>query len=215
MSRYTDTLHEIAAKAQASLAESHAARESAFPLTRNIIHLCANAIRATHRREFDRSRTLLQQVQAHLDEIRLALEHHQNISHAGYVSDAQKEYAEACATLAFISGTPLPTPDELHVSTAPYLNGLAEAASELRRSILDALRNNDLGPCEEWMDTMDEVYSLLVAVDFPDAITGGLRRTTDQLRAVLERTRGDLTMALRQHSLERRLSDFQERMDTP
>ena len=90
-----------------------------------------------------------------------------------------------------------------------YLNGLAEAASELRRSILDALRRDNMAPCETWMQVMDQVYSLLITMDFPEAVTGGLRRTTDQLRGVLERTRGDLTMALRQHSLEQRLSDFQ------
>ena len=213
MDPHSQTLAVIAQEAQARLAQAHAAREQAFPRTRQTIHLCASAIRAAHRQDYDQCRSLLAKAQDHLRLIRDALQDHPNLYHAGYVMDAQKEYAEAWATLAFLSGTPLHGPNDLGVEVAPYLNGLAEAASELRRSILDALRRDDIAPCEQWMQTMDEVYSLLVTLDFPDAITGGLRRTTDQLRGVLERTRGDLTMALRQHSLERKLADFQARVD--
>lgn len=215
MAPHSQTLAAIAQEAQARLAQAHAAREQAFPLTREAIHLCASAIRAAHRQEYEQGRSLLQQAQAHLGRIRAALQDHPDLYHAGYVADAQKEYAEAQATLAFLAGTPLHGPDDLGVEVAPYLNGLAEAASELRRSILDALRRNDMAPCEEWMETMDEVYSLLVTLDFPEAITGGLRRTTDQLRGVLERTRGDLTMALRQHALERKLAEFQKGVNEP
>lgn len=211
MSRYSDALTAMGELAQSRLTETHAAREKALPLSRGIIRLCANSIRATHRREFDQAKALLRQIGAHLDEMRDALEQNQEIYQARYVEEAQKEYAEAWATLAFVSSEPLQGPDDLRVGIAPYLNGLAEAASELRRVILDALRKNDIAPCEEWMEAMDEVYSLLITIDFPDAITGGLRRTTDQLRPVLERTRGDLTMALRQHSLQQQLSDFQDR----
>ena len=212
MTPHNQTLAAIAQEAQTHLAQVYAAREQAFPLTRQVIHLCDSAIRAAHRQEYDQTRSLLQQAQAHLDQIRVALQDHPNLYHAGYVADAQKEYAEAWATLAYLSGAPLYGPNDLGIEVTPYLNGLAEAASELRRSILDALRRDDIAPCERWMETMDEVYSLLVTVDFPEAITGGLRRTTDQLRGVLERTRGDLTMALRQHSLERKLADFQQRV---
>ena len=210
MSRYTVPLDNLATEAHAALSQTHAAREQAFPLTRQTIHLCASSIRAAHRHDYERGRALLEDAKAHIQQIAAATSDHPDLYHTGYVSDAQKEYAEAWATLAFLSGDPLAGPAELGVELAPYLNGLAEAASELRRSILDALRRDDIAPCDEWMETMDEVYSLLVTMDFPEAITGGLRRTTDQLRGVLERTRGDLTMALRQHSLERRLAEFQE-----
>lgn len=213
MANYTDTLSNIAGVAQETFSKTHTAREKALPLTRNIIRLCADAIRATHRKHFDKAHELLVQVRSHLDETRNSLANHQDIYHTGYVSDAQKEYAEASATLAFISQAPLPDHEELGVEMAPYLNGLAEAASELRRAILDSLRRNDIDPCNDWMATMDDVYSLLVTIDFPDAVTSGLRRTTDQLRGVLERTRGDLTMALRQHSLEQRLADYQRQVE--
>ena len=213
MIAHSQTLTAISQEAQTHLAQTHAAREQAFPLTRQVIHMCASAIRAAHRQEYDQSRSLLEQAQAHLEQIRAALKDRPSLYHTGYVADAQKEYAEAHATLAFLSSAPLYGPSDLGIEMPPYLNGLAEAASELRRSILDALRREDMAPCEKWMATMDEVYSLLVTLDFPDAITGGLRRTTDQLRGVLERTRGDLTMALRQHSLERKLAEFQKRAE--
>ena len=199
-------------EAVARLEATHGARELAYPLTRKVIQASANAIRAAHRHDYLQSRALLFQAQSILQQILEALKDQPDILYSGYVSDAQKEYAEANATLAFLSGSPLPGPAELRVEVAPYLNGLAEAASELRRTILDALRANNLAPCEGWMAVMDEVYSLLVTVDFPDAVTGGLRRTTDQLRGVLERTRGDLTMALRQHALEQTLAQFQGRL---
>ena len=213
MKSHSAALNTIGQEARQRLAKAYAAREQAYPLTRQVIHLCATAIRAAHRQEYERCRSLLEEAKGHLDQIRSALQDHPGLYHTGYVADAQKEYGEAWATLAFLSGVPLPGPEDLGIEVGPYLNGLAEAASELRRSILDALRRDDIAPCEQWMDTMDEVYSLLVTLDFPEAITGGLRRTTDQLRGVLERTRGDLTMALRQHSLERKLADFQQQVN--
>ena len=94
---------------------------------------------------------------------------------------------------------------------APYLNGMAEAIGELRRYILDSLRRNDVGRCEEFMDVMDDIYGVLVTVDFPEAVTGGLRRTTDAMRGVLERTRGDLTMALRQRDLVQQLATLESK----
>ena len=130
-----------------------------------------------------------------------AVEHHPDIRHAGFVHDAAKEYAEARMTLAFVRGDPLPAADELGVEVQAYLNGMAEAASELRRYLLDLLRRGRPERGEELLGYMDEVYSLLITIDFPDAMTGGLRRTTDQLRGVLERTRGDLTTSLLQSRL--------------
>ena len=90
----------------------------------------------------------------------------------------------------------MPTADELGVEVQAYLNGMAEAASELRRQALDSLRKADNDEAERMLRVMDDVYSLLVTIDYPDALTGGLRRTTDALRAVIERTRGDVTNAL-------------------
>jgi translin len=135
-----------------------------------------------------------------------------DIFFAGFVHDAQKEYAEASITLAVVSGRDLPSPDELDVEVAAYLNGMGEAVGELRRHLLDALRTGDIDHCEETLDVMEEMYGTLVTFDFPDAMTGGLRRTTDSVRGILERTRGDLAVASRQRDLEQRLAEFEKRV---
>jgi translin len=135
---------------------------------------------------------------------------HPDLYWAGYVQDAQKEFAEASIVAAMVQGRDLPGPEELEVEDAPYLNGLAEAASEMRRYVLDIIRRGgsaDIAEAERALQLMDDVYTNLITVDFPDSITGGLRRTTDSLRAVLERTRGDLTLTIRQAQLERALRE--------
>jgi translin len=184
------------------LESKHKAREITLAACRKTIQACAASIRAVHREQFDTAEELSTQAAAHLAEAMAAVEKHPDIRHAGFVHDASKEYAEARMTLAFVRGDPLPAAEELvGVEVQAYLNGMAEAASELRRYILDLLRRGRPERGEELLGYMDDVYSLLITVDFPDAMTGGLRRTTDALRGVLERTRGDLTMTLLQSRL--------------
>ena len=196
----------------AQIEASHAAREQAIGASRALIRQCANSIRAAHRGAFAEAETLIAAAGAIVAQIQQVTEATPAIYLAGYTQDALKEYVEAHLVLAFLAGHEPPPPAALGVEPAAYLNGLAEAASELRRAILDGLRRGEVARGEALLQQMDDVYSALVTVDFPDAITGGLRRTTDALRAVLERTRGDMTAALRQeqlvaamHELERRL----------
>ena len=198
--------------ARGVLESKHKARETTLSACRKTIQACAASIRAVHREQYDTAEELSAQAAAHLAEAMAAVEEHPDIRHAGFVHDASKEYAEARMTLAFVRGDPLPTADELvGIEVQAYLNGMAEAASELRRYILDLLRRGRPERGEELLGYMDEVYSLLITIDFHDAMTGGLRRTTDALRGVLERTRGDLTTTLLQSRLlegiESRLKD--------
>jgi translin len=196
-----DQIHAAGDWARAHLESKHKARETTLAACRKTIQACAASIRAVHREQFDTAEELSAQAAAHLAEATAAVEHHPDIRHAGFVHDASKEYAEARMTLAFVRGDPLPAAEELGVEVQAYLNGMAEAASELRRYLLDLLRRGRPERGEELLGYMDEVYSLLITIDFPDAMTGGLRRTTDQLRGVLERTRGDLTTSLLQSRL--------------
>ena len=197
----TDEVQAGGEWARGVLESKHKAREITLAACRKTIQACAASIRAVHREQFEAAEELSAQAAAHLAEAMKAVEDHPDIRHAGFVHDASKEYAEARMTLAFVRGDPLPTADELGVEVQAYLNGMAEAASELRRYILDLLRRGRPGRGEELLGYMDDVYSLLITIDFPDAMTGGLRRTTDALRGVLERTRGDLTMTLLQSRL--------------
>jgi len=209
-----DDLNEIGGKINDHLSAKHNAREQALPLARKTIRTCANAIRSIHRTEYGRSRELLDEAHILLQTAKEALEGHPALLHGGFMHDAQKEYAEGRITLALVTDTKIPDPDELDIGHAAYLNGMAEAASEMRRQLLDRIREGNFERAEKQLAAMDEIYNLLITIDFPDALTGGLRRATDQLRGVLEKSRGDLTMALNQSKLERKLSSFKGKLET-
>ncbi len=208
----TDGLNEIADSARDHFTAKHRAREEALALCRETIRLSANAIRCVHRRDFDAAQELIAKAAANLREIDSALADHRDIFHAGYVHDAQKEYVEAVTTLALIADRPLPTPGDLGVLKAAYMNGLGETVGELRRHLLDSLREGKVDHCEAVLAAMGDIYDALITMDFPEAITGGLRRTTDAMRGILERTRGDFTMASVQRRLEQRLDEFGKRL---
>ena len=188
---------------QASLAAANDAREIALPGCRAVIRLCGSSIKAVHRLQFERASQLAADAETELRAVQAALADHPAIEHAGFLHDAEKEYVEARAVRAFVDGAELPSAQDLGVGGAAYLRGLAEAASELRRHLLDRLRDGDVERAEELLGLMDDTYDALSTVDFPDAVTHGLRRTLDALRAVLERSRGDLTSAVLQYRLQR------------
>lgn len=178
------------------------ARERALPAARRAIRACANAIRAIHREEWENAHRLMDEAKAAIDEGLEAVRDHPQIRFAGYLQDAQKEYAEARITEAVVTGAePLPTPEELGVEDAPFLNGMAEAIGEGRRHILDLLRHGEVDRGEAVLSAMDDMYYVLVSMDYPDAITGNLRRSTDVARNLIERTRGDLSIAIVQRQL--------------
>lgn len=195
-------LEELGTELVREMEEKNAAREKALAASRELTRACALSIRAVHRGENDKARVLFETARGISDQIMAGLQAYPEIRFAGYVQDAQKELAEAAITYAIINHQPMPSRRELEVEAAPYLNGMGEAVGELRRFILDRLRRGDTQRCEEILQVMDDVYSILVTIDFPDAITGGLRRTTDVVRGIMEKTRGDLTTALRQRELQ-------------
>ena len=209
----TDNLDSIAEWVRLSLSAKDAAREKVLPLCREVIRYCSQAIRAVHRQEFGQARELLRSARNLLDEAGQAISDSSELSHTGFLRDAQKEFAEGSILLALVMGELLPDPDELGVESAAYLNGLGEAVGELRRYLLDDMRKGDLSRGEELLSAMDDIYSVLITMDFPDAITGGLRHTTDMVRGVLERTRSDLTLAIRQKDLESRLEKLERDLE--
>ena len=205
-------LEAIVEEVRNELEAKNSARDAALQRSRQLIRNCANAIRAAHRGDFEDSRALLGTAREAAREMVADLDAYPDLYHAGYTQDALKEYVEAQVVYAFIKGGQLPTPRELEVEPAAYLKGLAEATSEMRRYSLDLMRQNRLERAQEIMAIMDEVYGQLLTIDYPDAITGGLRRTTDMLRGVVERTRGDLTTAFRQEMMRQALREFEERV---
>jgi len=208
VSGLTDNLESIASQIRESFSAKDAAREKVLPLCREVIRHCANAIRAVHRQQFDKAKELLQSARNLLIEAEQGVSDYGELSHSGFVRDARKEFVEGSITLALVTGNRLPDPDELGIDAVAYLNGLGEAVGELRRYLLDSMRRGNLSQGEELLSAMDDIYNTLVSMDFPDAITGGLRHTTDMVRGVLERTRSDLTLAMGQKNVVDKLTDF-------
>jgi translin len=207
-----EKLETIAEGIRADFETRNRIRDSVLHRTRELIRLCGNAIRASHRDEWGEARSLLDQADDLAGSILEKLQPYPDLRHAGYTRDAMKELVEAHATLALVQGNTIPEPEDLNVTYPSYLNGFCEAASELRRRALDEMRHGNLAEAERLLGMMDAVYDVVNTFDFPNAITGGLRHRVDQLRGVLERTRGDLTSSLQQDRLIRALRDFEERI---
>jgi len=213
MSSPTENLGSITEQIRQNLAAKDRAREKMLPLCREAIRCSSEAIRAVHRHEFEKAGGLLESAKKLLVESEQALSDSDEVINTGFLRDAQKEYAEGKAVLSLVTGEPLPSTEDLGIDSAAYLNGLGEAASELRRYLLDSIRKGELSKCEELLTSMDDIYSVLVTIDFPDAVTGGLRRTTDMLRGVLERTRSDLTLVITQQDLGLRIDRLEKNLE--
>ena len=207
-----DRLEAIGERILSYFERKNGARDAALQRSRTLIRHSATATRAAHRQERELARQHLEQAKTIIDELRADLNSYPDLFHAGYTQDAFKEYAEASIVFALLVGDPLPDPDELGVEYAAYLGGLGEAVGELRRRTLDILRQAHSAEAERLLEAMDEIYGLLVTVDFPDAITGNLRRTTDLVRGLVERTRGDLTTSLQQDSLRAALDSVEKKL---
>jgi translin len=196
-------LDSLGEQMHAVLRAKNAARDRALEQSRTLIRHCSIAIRSVHRDEGPAAAQELDMARSQAAALRAGLTAYPDLYYAGYTQDALKELAEASIFFALVNEQPLPTPESLGVEVAAYLNGLGEAAGELRRRCLDTLRKGDTAGAERLLAMMDDIYSLLVTLDYPDGLTGGLRRTTDMVRGVSERTRGDLTLTLRLEAAEK------------
>jgi translin len=208
-------LTTLADQLRAELDSKTEARERGLAASRNAIRACGKAIRALHRYEVETATELLGDAQAQLDEAHGALAGHHDMLYAGFVHDAEKEVAEARITFALVTDAPFPTVEDLGVPPAAFLKGMAEAIGEMRRHILDLMRQGELKRCEELLASMDDMYYVLVSMDYPDGITLGLRRLTDVARSILERTRGDFTISKIQSSLRDALQEHTSSLEKP
>ena len=190
----------------------HEAREIGLAKCRLVIQTSAKCIRHVHRKQFDEAAKLLVDAKTLASEARSALQGHGELYYAGYLHDAEKEMVEAAAVVAIVQDEPYPTADELGVMVMSYLNGMGEASSECRRFALDEMRKGKMEEAERILLRMEAIYDDLITFDFPDTMTGGLRRTCDALRSVIERTRSDLTTTAGQRELIRELRAAREQV---
>ncbi len=191
-------------------------RDEALKQARQLTRACSLAIRAVHRDDREAMDASLAEAQSLADNLRAELKEYPDLFYAGYTQDSLKEFVEANVTCALIQNQPLQTPEQLGVEDATYLNGLAEVVGELRRRTLDILRSGYSQEAERLLGHMDEIYSVLVTMDYPDAITNGLRRQTDLARGIIEKTRGDVTFSLRGQDLTEAIKKLSSQLnDTP
>jgi translin len=208
----SETLQDIAERIRQNFIAKNAARDKAVNLSRELIRFCSLTIRASHRDEWDEAVRLLTEAKRVAHDLTVAVRPYPDLFYTGYTQDALKEFCEAHVTLAVAQGNPMPSPEEIGVEYAAWLNGLAETAGELRRRALDKMRGGHNAESERLLGAMDDIYDVLVTMDFPDAITGGLRRNTDMVRGVLERTRGDLTISFREMELKAAIERLSEKL---
>ena len=210
-------INEIAADIQQNFEAKDKARETGLTLSREVVRTCGTAIRHIHRGDTDRAAMLLEDARSSLEDIDLQLADHPDIYYSGFVEHAQQEYVECAIVLQLLTkennNDTLPSPQELGVTYAAYLNGLGDVVGELRRHILDLIRQDMPQDGDQFLDIMDDMYSTLMMFDYPDAITRGLRRKSDVARSLIERTRGDLTNAIRQQKLEQTMKKFESRFE--
>jgi translin len=207
-----DRLESIAEAVRADFEAQTAARDQALGQARSLTRHCANAIRAIHRDEDAAAQQELAAAGKLVASLKTDLADYPDLYFSGYTQDALKEYAEANIMQALVKEGPLPGPDDLGLESAAYIKGLSEAAGELRRRVLDILRHGHSEEAERLLEHMDEIYAVLVTMDYPDAVTYGLRRLTDICRSLVERTRGDMTLSVRQERLEASLRQMEAKL---
>lgn len=211
-------MNNFAAVSEALLADFdrlNGLRENAIAQSRTLTRQCANAIRAIHRREWESAQSQLETVRQTTQQLQQSLANTPEIYYAGYTQDALKEYVEAFLVYQLVRENDVLLPSELGVSASTYANGLVEAASELRRYILDSIRHDHYDEADQLLDMMEQVYAFLMSLNYPDAVTGGIRHRVDALRGVLERTRGDLTISQQQHRLESAIIGLKRHLESP
>jgi len=204
--------NELTDKAHQDFEARHQVRENALKQTRKLTRHAANAIRAIHRNERENAEENMDAANIIVKNLLNSLKDYPEFYFSGYTQDALKEYVEARLTINFLSNKPQPSPEELGIEYSTYLRGMAETIGEMRRRCLDILRQGYSDEAERLLDLMDEIYALLVTIDYPDAITYGLRRQTDMVRGIIERTRADLTLSLREQHMQQALKEFEERI---
>jgi len=210
-------INEIAAEIQQDFEAKDKAREIGLSLSREVVRTCGTAIRHIHREDIGKAAMLLEDARGALEDIDLQLADHPDIYYSGFVEHAQQEFVECAVVHQLLTkennNDTLPSPQELGVTYAAYLNGLGDVVGELRRHILDLIRQDMPQDGDQFLDIMDDMYSTLMMFDYPDAITRGLRRKSDVARSLIERTRGDLTNAIRQQKLEQTMKKFESRFE--
>ena len=206
-------IKKITSEVNGKFKKIHQSREIGLSLSREIIGISSRSIRSAQRKDFKSSESLINEGLKKLNSSQKKIKNYSSDINTTFFLDGEKELCEAIFFLSFVSGYKISKIKMELFSPSSILKGMAEAASELRRTSLDSIRENNLTESENYLQVMNEVVDLLESVDYPEGVTQGLRRTTDQLRSVVERTRGDITIALQRNQLEEKIETFMKKIE--
>ena len=191
-----DILEKNFKKIRFELDKANGIREKILNLSRESIRKSSIAIKHLHRGEYDLADKLITENHSLIHEIN-NLGSEMKPIRFGMLLTSNQEYVESIFLQAFLRKKPYPNFEDLKVPHLSYLHGLTDFVGELRRVILDTLRQDkDIEIAIEALDLMDDLYSLLLSIDYPDSLTFNLRKKTDFVRNITEKTRGDVTLAI-------------------
>ncbi len=205
-------IDEYADAAREQIEQIHLHREAAYTTSRKVVQSASATIKQVHRGEWDEAEVALAQTRELYDQMMAAVEASPEVGLGGFVADAGREYVEAALVTALIRDGELPGPEDIGVESTQWLNGIGDTVGELRRHVLDLIRGSRVDEAEIFLAAMDEMYQTIMSFDYPNSVTNGLRGRSDAARVLVDRTRGDLTNALRQARLEQRMVELAEKL---
>ncbi len=185
-------------------------RETSLTISRAIVRDCSKSIRFIHRSDIKGAEEFIDSAKKKITELKKLTENVSEISFAGYVLDAEREYVEAVLFYVYESKGYIEPFEKFNVHPSSYIQGIGDTIGEWRRKALDHLRNLELVKSESYLNIMEEGLGILNELDYPDALTGGLRRYADNARGIIERTRSDITNAFVNEALRNDISNIKK-----
>jgi len=195
-------LQKIFSEITESLELLYQDREEILKLSRSIIRDCSIAIKNIHRKEFNKFQEKLNSIKIDHQSLVKLVDKNLGVFFK-YLKTPEQEYAEAIAFYSIINKKNIPTPLELRINPLNFILGLADVIGELRRYALDNIRNSQFEDLNDILEGMDEIYTYLFTIDYPSAVTQDLRHKVDVARNIIEKTRGDISLAIQMDDLKR------------
>jgi len=205
-----DALKTILDETRKELMCKDKVRETAYRDLRETTSLSKQAILLIHQKRLREAEKLIGRARKNISRVKDMSVSHPSIVYCGLYSEALQEYSEASIFLKLVQESRFVTPKEIDAPSDDYVLGLADVIGECRRAVLDALREGDTKKGEKYLQTMDQIYIELMAMDESYMLVPGLRRKCDVARKLIEITRGDMTQEIRRNELEKHLRRFEK-----
>ena len=204
------SLKTVLKEVKKELTQKDKVRENAQESMRKATSLSKQAILLIHQKRVEDAKKFIDNAKEVISRLQGLAKEYPEIIYSGMFSAALQEYSEAHIFLRLIEESRFVSPKDINVPSVDYVLGLADVVGEYRRLALDALREGNVKKGEKCLETMDEIYIELMAMDEAYMLVPGLRRKCDIARRIIETTRGDITQEVRRKSLEDYLRRFEQ-----